>query len=139
MFAQQTGFFQYEPYSGEGVLPRNQYLDKILDVCEKYGIKFEFAVTPLFAQQLREDRPDIIERIVRMKLPISRYPAIAGHVLPAPVGEMRDMPGMLLSQLRNREISWDEYIVNEWLAETRTLVPSWRFEGNRVVIACRKI
>ncbi len=125
---------QYEPYSGEGILPRNQYLDKILDVCEKYNIKFEFAVTPLFAQQLREDRPDIIERIKRMKLPISRYPAIAGHMLPAPVGEMRDMPGMALSQLRNREISWDDYIVNEWIAETRTLVPTWRFEGNRVVI-----
>ena len=64
---------QYEPYSGEGVLPRNQYLDEILDVCEEHGIKFEFAVTPFFAQQLREDRPDIIERIKRMKLPISRY------------------------------------------------------------------
>ncbi|MCP5117011.1 MAG: hypothetical protein GY953_39815, partial [bacterium] len=125
---------QTEPYSGEGVLPRNQYLDKILDVCERYGIKFEFAVTPIFAQQLREDRPDIIQRIKRMKLPISRYPSIAGHVLPAPVGDMRHMPGMLLQQLRNREIDWDEYIRQEWTAETRTLVPAWRLKGDRVIV-----
>ena len=32
---------QYEPYDGTGILPRNQYLDDILDVCEKYNIKFK--------------------------------------------------------------------------------------------------
>ena len=125
---------QTEPYSGEGILPRNQYLDKILDVCERNGIKFEFAITPVYAQQLRVDRPDIIARIKRMKLPVTRYPSIAGHVLPAPVGEIRDMPGMLLAQLRNREVSWEEYIRNEWIAETRTLIPTWRLEGKRVII-----
>ena len=69
-----------------------------------------------------------------MKLPITRYPSIAGHVLPAPVGDMRHMPGMLLQQLRNREVSWEQYIRNEWIAETRTLTPAWRLDGNRVIV-----
>ena len=128
------GDVQYEPYSGEGITPRNQYLDKILDLCEKYNFKFEFATTPLFAQQLREDRPEIIERIKRMRIPVSRYPSLGGHVLPSPIGELRYMPGMPLSQLRNRETSWDKYLENEWLAETRTLVPNWRFAGERLLI-----
>jgi hypothetical protein len=125
---------QYEPYSGQGITPRNQYLDKLLDLCERYHIKFELATTPLFAQQLREDRPEVLERIKRLKIPISRYPSIAGHVLPPPIGEMRQMPGMLLHQLRNREVPWERYLENEWLAETRTLTPSWRFQGPRLVI-----
>jgi len=125
---------QYEPYTGQGITPRNQYIDKILDLCDRYKIKFEFATTPLFAQQLREDRPEVVERIKRMKLPISRYPAIAGHVLPPPIGEMREMPGMLLHQLRNRQTSWESYLENEWLVETRALTPSWRFQGERLVI-----
>jgi hypothetical protein len=125
---------QYEPYSGEGILPRNQYLGKILDLCERYHFKFEFATTALFAHQLREDRPDIIERLKRMRIPISRYPSIAGHVLPPPIGEMRQMPGMLLHQLRSRETPLDRYLENEWIAETRTLTPGWHFEGERIVV-----
>jgi len=88
-----------------------------------------------FAQQLREDRPELIERIKRMQLPISRYPSIASHALPPPVGPLRDMPGMRLSQLRNREVSWEEYIKNEWIAETHTLVPNWHFDGNRIIMS----
>jgi hypothetical protein len=126
---------QNEPWDGTGLPPRTRYLDRILDICEQYNIKFEFCVTPVFAQQLREDRPDIIERIKRMRLPISRYPSLAGHVLPPPIGELRDMPGMRLTQLRNREIQWEDYLRNEWTSETRTLVPRWHFEGNRLVMS----
>ncbi|MBI3682876.1 MAG: hypothetical protein HY235_21085 [Acidobacteria bacterium] len=125
---------QFEPYSGQGMPPRHQYIDKILDLCERYRFKFELATTPLFAQQLREDRPEVIERIKRLKIPISRYPSIAGHVLPPPIGELRQMPGMRLHQLRNRQTSWERYLENEWLAETRTLVPGWRLEGERLIL-----
>ena len=41
---------------------------------------------------------------------------------------------MQLQQLRNREISWEQYLANEWIAETRTLVPRWRLDGDRVIV-----
>ena len=47
-------------------------------------------------------------------------------MLPPPINEMRQMPGMLLHQLRNREVPWERYLENVWLAETRTLTPGWQ-------------
>ncbi len=66
-------------------------------------------------QQLVEDYPELIDKIKRMCVAVTRYGGV-GHQEPAPVGRMKDLSGMSL----------EESIVAQWQAETRTLVPNMK-------------
>jgi len=95
----------------------------LIETWEKYGIKGEYATMGVALQQLAEEYPDTIEKIKRLKIPVTRYCGV-GHQEPCPVGGNKSLSGMTL----------DEAIQAMWEYETRTLVPNWHFENGELVI-----
>jgi len=113
-------------YNGEGPAPYSVEAVELLDNWEKYGVKGEYATTPVCLQQLLDDFPETVEKIKEMKLPVSLYQGI-GHVLPPPVGWIRDIPGV-------REMSLEDLIRAEWDWQTKTLIPNWHFDEDGNVV-----
>jgi len=110
-------------YSGEGPTPASRVALRAIGQWERGRISGRFETMGIAMQQLVEDYPELIEKMKRMRIPVTRYGGV-GHQEPAPVGRMKDLSGMSL----------EESIVVQWQAETRTLVPNWHLENGKIVL-----
>ncbi|HUX57474.1 MAG TPA: hypothetical protein VMV77_10900 [Bacteroidales bacterium] len=95
----------------------------IIEGWEKNNIKGEYATMGVALQQLADEYPEMIEKIKKMKLPVTAYEGV-GHTEPCPVGRIKNLAGMTM----------DEAIRALWEYQTHTLVPNWRFENGKLII-----
>jgi hypothetical protein len=113
--------FRWGRYSGCGPVPASILAKRFVDTWQEHRGLFETMGVAM--QQLAEDYPETVAQIQRLRIPVSRYGGV-GHAEPAPVGRMRDLSGMTL----------EESIRAQWEFETRTLIPNWHFENERLVL-----
>ena len=84
-------------YSGHGPTPASRVALRAIEQWERQGIRGRFETMGIAMQQLAEDYPELIEKMKRMRIPVTRYGGV-GHQEPAPVGRMKDLSGMTLEE-----------------------------------------
>lgn len=82
----------------------------ITDLYERHGVRAHYGFVGVVLQQLAEDSPQTIERIIRLHMPIG-YHGGAGHAPVGPVGHPPD----------TRNMTWEEAVRALWAFETHTL------------------
>ena len=101
----------------------SQGIKRIVEIFDKFSVLGELAFVGPSAIQLQEDFPGIVEKIKRLKVPIT-YHGGAGHPEPGVAGRMKDAGTLPI----------DEAIVAEWEFEAHWLQPNWHWEGKKLVL-----
>lgn len=82
----------------------------VTDLYERYGVRAHYGFVAAVLQELWEDSPETVEKIIRLRMPIG-YHGGAGHAAVGPVGHPQD----------TRNMSWEEAVRAMWDFETHTL------------------
>ncbi|MFH1928343.1 MAG: hypothetical protein ABIK79_09290, partial [Chloroflexota bacterium] len=100
-------------YHWDGPVWREQTVASIravTDLCEQHGVRMHYGFVGVVLQQLLEDAPEVVEQIIRLRIPIA-YHCGAGQQRVGPVGHPPDL----------REMSWEDAVRAMWIFETHTL------------------
>ncbi|MCC7352292.1 MAG: hypothetical protein IT330_00940 [Anaerolineae bacterium] len=82
----------------------------VTDLYERYGVRAHYGFVGAVLQELWEDSPQTVEKIIRLRMPIG-YHGGAGHAPVGPVGHPQD----------TRNMTWGEAVRALWTFETHTL------------------
>ncbi len=82
----------------------------VTDLYERHGVRAHYGFVAAVLQELWEDSPQTVEKIIRLRMPIG-YHGGAGHADVGPVGHPQD----------TRNMTWEEAVRALWAFETNTL------------------
>lgn len=127
------GITQQTPYDGSPISTYSDHVKNMVETCERYNVKVEFAFTPIVALILADDYPEVIERVKKLKPPIARYPALAAHFLPPPTANLWSIPGCEWATYGFYDMSKEDAVRQAWISETRSMVPPWHKENGKII------